>query len=369
MHLVDNKASPDATTPPSSSPSAASHVPDDGASESAAPDNMDSIVEGLLIAGLHTLDDDDLPMQTNEFYSKAALGCKPAGLAVDIKKSTYKNLAKLLKAFEKKGLFGTKQVHKQDSLVSINRQHDLYTAPLSSWLSATNQGGSASDRQSKDVSTSGNGSAAAPQGQVTVSYWYRVPSTLRPLLGSSAAPKDELYSEEQIRSVLDEYAATNSLQIDISSVKLDKLMVSNLFNKKEPQMEGYARPLEEVVKRLLGKLQLFHKITRVTEQGPVEVVKKGSIRNIQLTMEDRQGGRKHVTRVIHVESFGFDADELAGILQRKFQTSSSVTKLPGKSETGKEIALQGPLLHEIPKFLMATYGLSSTFIDVKAKGK
>lgn len=368
MHLADNKVSPDAATPPHSSPSPASREPDDGASESAAPDNMDSIVEGLLIAGLHSLDDDDLPMQTNEFYSKAVLGCKPAGLAVDIKKSTYKNLAKLLKAFEKKGLFGTKQVHKQDSLVSINRQHDLYTTPLSSWL-PTNQSGSASDRQSKDVSSSGNGSAAAPQGQVTVSYWYRVPSTLRPLLGSSAAPKDELYSEEQIRAVLDDYAAANSLQIDSSSVKLDKVMVSNLFNKKEPQMEGDACPLEEVVKRLLGKLQLFHKITRVTEQGPVEVVKKGSIRNIQLTMEDRQGGRKHVTRVIHVESFGFDADELAGILQRKFQTSSSVTKLPGKSETGKEIALQGPLLHEIPKFLTATYGLSSSFMDVKAKGK
>ncbi len=79
MHLAGNKASPDATTPPSSSPSPASHVPDDGASESAAPDHMDSIVEGLLIAGLHTLDDDDLPMQTNEFYSKAVLGCKPAG--------------------------------------------------------------------------------------------------------------------------------------------------------------------------------------------------------------------------------------------------------------------------------------------------
>ena len=94
----------------------------------------------------------------------------------------------------------------------------------------------------------------------------RVPSTLRPLLGSSAAPKDELYSEEQIRAVLDDYAAANSLQIDSSSVKLDKLMVSNLFNKKEPQMEGDACPLEEVVKRLLGKLQLFHKITRVTEQ-------------------------------------------------------------------------------------------------------
>lgn len=150
IHLADNKASPDATVPHSQSSSPASHVPDDGASESAAPANMDSIVEGLLVAGLHTLDDDDLPMQTNEFYSKAVLGCKPAGtpnqlfsdstscltfgqtdqrslalltkiclhvgiglqavfmragvagLAVDIKKSTYKNLAKLLKAFEKK---------------------------------------------------------------------------------------------------------------------------------------------------------------------------------------------------------------------------------------------------------------------------
>ena len=40
---------------------------------------MDEIVEGLLIAGLHELDDDSLPMQTNEFYSKVVLGCKPAG--------------------------------------------------------------------------------------------------------------------------------------------------------------------------------------------------------------------------------------------------------------------------------------------------
>lgn len=94
----------------------------------------------------------------------------------------------------------------------------------------------------------------------------RVPSTLRPLLGASAAPKDELYSEEQMRSVLDAYAAADNLQIDSSNVKLDKLMVSNLFNKKEPQMEGDACSLEEVVKRLLGKLQLFHKVTRVTEQ-------------------------------------------------------------------------------------------------------
>jgi len=43
------------------------------------------------------------------------------------------------------------------------------------------------------------------------------------------------------------------------------------------------------------------------------------------------------------------ADELGGVLQRKFQTSASVTRLPGKADTGKEIALQGNLLHVRPR--------------------
>ena len=38
------------------------------------------------------------------------------------------------------------------------------------------------------------------------------------------------------------------------------------------------------------------------------------------------------------------ADELGNLLQRKFKTSCSVTRLPGKVDTGKEIALQGNLL-------------------------
>ena len=97
-------------------------------------------------------------------------------------------------------------------------------------------------------------------------HCHRVPSTLRPLLGSTNAPKDELYSEEQMRSVLSVYTAANGLELGSGNVKLDKLMVSNLFNKKEPQVEGDACPTEDVVKRLLGKLQLFHKVTRVTEQ-------------------------------------------------------------------------------------------------------
>lgn len=35
-----------------------------------------------------------------------------------------------------------------------------------------------------------------------------------------------------------------------------------------------------------------------------------------------------------MEAFSIDPEELAGALQRRFQSSASVTKLPGKTETG-----------------------------------
>ena len=70
-----------------------------------------------------------------------------------------------------------------------------------------------------------------------------------------------------MRGVLSAYAAANALNLADRGIKLDKLMISNLFNKKEPQLEGDPCPVEEVVRRLLGKLQLFHKVTRVTEQA------------------------------------------------------------------------------------------------------
>ena len=54
---------------------------------------------------------------------------------------------------------------------------------------------------------------------------------------------------------------------------------------------------------------------------PIEVVNKGAVKNIQIRMEDRMGGRKHATKLSHVESFALNPDDLAGELQRKFQAS------------------------------------------------
>lgn len=239
-------------------------------------------------------------------------------------------------------------------------------------------------------------------------------------------------------------------------IKLDRLLHGSLYNKKEPEGEGSVVPQAELLKRLLAKLQLHHRLVRPSDQasaalgrrfesssapklnaqgacrlcsskraappvrgrsyasggmalcaagvqavgqprccttdvavvaaektcaaaapkflqGPVEVVRKGQVKPVIISQERRYGrnitggarrlaaaaqacrcqrarscaaaARYHSlalppAAVSHVESFALEAGEMAGVLQRKFQTSCSVSKLPGKEEKDHEIMMQ-----------------------------
>ena len=43
-----------------------------------------------------------------------------------------------------------------------------------------------------------------------------------------------------------------------------RLLVGGLFNKKEEQKDGDAHPLDDTLKRLLSKLQVYHTVSRLT---------------------------------------------------------------------------------------------------------
>ena len=96
-------------------------------------------------------------------------------------------------------------------------------------------------------------------------------------------------------------------------------------------------------------------------------MRKGAIKPICISLEDRHGGQKHVLHVVGVESFGVDPDELAGVLARKLYAASWVSKLPGKAaDTGKEIALQGNLGPKVQQLLQTDYGIGPEYIEVKS---
>jgi len=94
----------------------------------------------------------------------------------------------------------------------------------------------------------------------------RFPSSLRAILGVTPPSKDTLFSEEEVLAALQQYAESFQLCQAAGLVKLNRLLVANLFNKKEFVIEGNPHPLTDLQKRLLGKLQQFHKAVRISEQ-------------------------------------------------------------------------------------------------------
>lgn len=346
-------------------------TPDDGSSSAhplqtaAAPavdiSNPDAVAVHCLLAGCHSVGDGDLPIMTSDFQSKHMLPNLPEGATLDLKKTSFKKLAKLLSMHEKKGLLTQKLVHKQDHIAAINRAHALYTAFAPA----------AQDAAPAAPAPAGKGATPkAGLATITVCTAYKASSSLQPVLGSDA-PRDKLYTAVEVEAALRQYAAGSGLAAspDAAQMALDRLLIGALYNKSEQPAEGSSAETAEVLRRLLGKLQLWSRIRRTTQQEEKETLQKGSPKNVQVQLEDRAGGRKHITRLSGMEAFGIDPDELATALQRRFQSSASVTKLPGKTETGKEIALQGDQLQNAAQFLTDVYGLPHSYITSKNRSK
>ena len=92
----------------------------------------------------------------------------------------------------------------------------------------------------------------------------RVPTSLKPVFGD-AWTKEQLFSQAEVASHLREYIQEQGLA-EGSEVKLDELFAGNLYNKKEPQQAGNLDDFDEVLRRLLGKLQQFHRVLRQSPQ-------------------------------------------------------------------------------------------------------
>jgi len=336
--------------------------------DTSTPEGMDAMLDWCLLRGLiDKVPDGELPIKCEELYSKVLLPARPAGTTVDIKKSGYKKLAKLYSTWEKKGLLTVKAVHKIDNIVAVNRQHAAYLAAAaveSTSASASAASGSAAE----------GAAAAQASALIEVDTLYRSSSSLRPIFGDLLTTnKERLLSEAEISTALRNYGAQNGLCPDGSDAKLvlDDVLCSGMYGKKEPEAAGTAVPFDDLLARLLSKMSLFTRlrITRAGSAVPEVVLQKSAIKNIRVTAEDRHAGRKHVTRIVGVEAFAIEPEELSSRIQKGFNTSCSVAVLPGKNETAKEVAAQGNLLMEVADVLRKTYGIPERYLEVVSKLK
>lgn len=260
----------------------------------------------------------------------------------------------------------------------MNRTNAAYLAALDTATAAA-AGGSGAAAPSPGVSTGSSSAAASGAAHIDVDVMYRVPSSLRPVFGDLLAlNKERLFTEAEVSASLCAYSKANKAAdpadaVDfagIARITLDELLTGALYGKKEPEGPGTAVEAASLLTRLLGKLNQFTRL-RITRAGAAveEVLQKGVVKNIRVQAEDRHAGRKHVTRVTGMEQFAIEPDELATRIQKMHNTSCSVQPLPGKNETGKEVAAQGMLLNELHVLLREAYGIPESYLEVVDKTK
>ncbi|WOG84533.1 hypothetical protein DCAR_0103717 [Daucus carota subsp. sativus] len=320
-------------------------------------EEVDTLLDKCLLQALHTtVKDKDLPMPGSTLWSNHVLPCRPEGITLDIKKSSYKKLSKWLQSKSSLGLISVKEdKHKKETtLVGVNRKHADYTSFKPE------------KRKAEKMEQVTNPTASEGRVILEVEEIYKPSVHVNPIFASVGADTGKLFSASEATDIVFQYIEKENLvkPTNKSIVVLDAILCDALF--KGTVKKGGTYPTE-IHKKDLGstfvnRMQAHHRVTRGTESA----VRKGGLKTIQILTERRQGNKK-VTKFSGFESFLIHADALASELQKKFACSTSVAELPGKK--GHEVLVQGGVIDDLAKHLVQQYGIPKKYIEVLDKTK
>ncbi|RGB40209.1 hypothetical protein C1646_688267 [Rhizophagus diaphanus] len=298
-----------------------------------------------------------LPMSTSQFYSAYLLPCRPIGTEneVDVKKSSYKKVAKFLSAMEKKGIIKMKG---DSTLIHVDWNHESL----------------AGFRPHKTIKTA-TSSTALNEGHPTIEI-KQVFKPKGPIVDFFKAQGENVeshtvYEPEQIKSIVLNYLKSHNLS-DKQNPKFvipDEPIREILANKSGGRVpDKWIR--SDLVKEIQSKMEDHH---YVILPGHDPELRKGLPKNIQIS-ESTRTGNKVVTTIRGLESYGMNPNDLIEPLQKLCASSVSVnpTLQSSPKKPLMEIMVQGPQIKLVKKYLMDTKGFPEKYIEttnVKKKGK
>ncbi|KAF9563412.1 hypothetical protein EC968_004866 [Mortierella alpina] len=299
-----------------------------------------------------------LPMNASTLYSSYILPNRARGRAAeaDIKKSSWKKLAKWLKIVEKQDLIKCKDIKGELFLLGVNWNHAQLKA-FGGHKTVEQQAA----RQAKAEAESSQ--ANADEKVLEVLEAYRPNSNSADLFESTGRSKDGYYSLTELRSLLAAYFKEKQLADPKNQriIRLDGVLRSAL-GKKGEQVDRV--PRDQTSDRLVSNMVLHHYIGYKGQQ-PRFV--KGGVKPIQITQEIRTG-RKTVTKVSGLEHFMIDVDAFAHELQVLCAGSVAITPLVGASPklNLREVMVQGPQVKNVTEVLQEK-GVPKKFIEILDK--
>ncbi|KAI3464254.1 hypothetical protein Pfo_020917 [Paulownia fortunei] len=322
-------------------------------------EDVDVLLDKCLLQALHTtVKDKDFPMPGSVLWSGHVLPCRPSGITLDIKKSSYKKLSKWLQSKSASGLISVKEdKHKKEAtLFSVNRNHLDYTS-----FKPEKKKVERNEQSAKNIANEGQSHKL-----LDVVELYKPSAHVNPIFAAIGADTGKLYNASEASQIVFGYIEKEKLvkQADKSIVVLDATLCDALF--KGAIKKGSMYPTEihkkDIGQSFINRMQAHHIVTR----GSESVVRKGALKPLQILTERRQGNKK-VTKLSGLESFLIDAETLASELQKKFACSTTVSELPGKK--GLEVLVQGGVIDDLARHLVEQYGVQKRYIEVLDKTK
>ncbi|KAF9478572.1 eukaryotic translation initiation factor SUI1 family protein [Pholiota conissans] len=385
-----------AATPPPASP--APEESEESNSATYTPAEVTELLHKALLQAISTtlkvLPSSSFPIPATQLYSNYILPCRPAfptlvippsedapriqskeaphvETEITIKASSHKSLTTFLKAAEKASLLTLKPPQKQQPDVLITAVNVAHPEVASHKPFAT----------AKDIELTAAKKAAKEEKANEAGKELEVRELWKPhqstveLFEEFGVDKHELFSMEQIRSLLNGYITAHDLvnPREQAYINLDDLLYSCAANESKSKSKGKDKGAEpeftmdrfmkrdELTKKIVGKMQSWYE---VKTEGKEPVTKKGTLKPIQVVMKVRQG-RKVATLISGFEPFLLiDAEVMAEDLRKACAGATSVSPIPGKpAGSGSEVLVQGKQSAIVLEYLLGK-GIPKKWVEV-----
>ncbi|KAG0034936.1 hypothetical protein BGZ82_005547 [Podila clonocystis] len=288
-----------------------------------------------------------LPMNASTLYSSYVLPNRSRGRTAeaDIKKSSWKKLAKWLKAAEKQDLVKCKEIKGELFLLGVSWNHPqlkAFAGHKTVEMEAVRQAKAEARAQADQQANNSNSKV------LEVMEAYRPNGNSVSLFENTNRSKDGYYTLQELRAILAEYFKEHNLADPKNQrvIRLDETLREALLRKGE----NFDRiPRDQTSDRLAGNMVLHHFVGYKGQ--PIKFV-KGGVKSILITQEIRTG-RKTITKVSGLEHFMIDVDGFGQEIQVLCASSVAITPLVGASPklNLREVMVQGPQLKNVTAVL------------------
>ena len=293
--------------------------------------------------------------------------------SLNIKKTSWKNARKFIKALDKEKLVLCKDQKKESVVLDIDFD-DQKIVDFTPYPLPRKESPSSDAKKPTDDPTSGNSSHDESMGQrLKVLTTYKPKEALLPLFPNTSQAKSKYHTAAEIRQTITSYVESEKLVKSSNKrfVTLDPIISHAILepDTSRPDAEIAARGLiarDVLVDRVIAGCSTFHAISREDDSAPPKF-RPGAPPKLTVHLETRSGN-KTATRVYNLESFFVSAQALADELRKACASSTSVEPYRAGGKGMSEVMVQGPQRDAVIK-AVERRGVQKGWVEVLDKTK